>query len=170
MTKSTRDVASLMVESQYFVGALSSFGHSMRSHSYSRGADNAVSRLAGRTRVAAKRDVNGFAVPSRQETLLNADSGNASAMFFTRVGCRREVRRIRIGFLPRLLLRALSNLEWTIRAYEQGLYRLWKPWVSGAGELHPRALSEPYVNLSTHTAPAIQPAIPKVSQWTKRSV
>jgi hypothetical protein len=28
--------------------------------------------------------------------------------------------------------------------------------VSGAGELHPRALSEPYVSLSTHTAPIIQ--------------
>ena len=77
----------------------------MRSHSYSRGADNAVSPLAGRTRVAAKRDVNGFAVPSRQETLLNADSGNACARSLTRTGCRRRVRRIRIGFLPRLLLR-----------------------------------------------------------------
>src|ERR1035441_2951566 len=79
VTRSTRDVASLMVESQYSVGAFSSLGHSMRSHSYSRGADNAVSPLAGRTRVAAKRDVNGFAVPSRQETLLNVDSGNACA-------------------------------------------------------------------------------------------
>lgn len=29
--------------------------------------------------------------------------------------------------------------------------------VSGPGESHPRALSEPYVNLSTHTAPIIQP-------------
>ena len=28
--------------------------------------------------------------------------------------------------------------------------------VSGAGESHPRALSEPYVSVSTHTAPAIR--------------
>src|ERR1039458_4560415 len=105
VTRSARGVASLMVESQYFVGAFSSLGHSMRSHSYSRGADNAVSPLAGRTRVAAKRDVNVFAVPSRQETLLNADSGNACAISLTRIGCRRRVRRMRIGFLPRLLLR-----------------------------------------------------------------
>ena len=28
--------------------------------------------------------------------------------------------------------------------------------VSGAEELHPRALSEPYVSVSTHTAPAIR--------------
>jgi hypothetical protein len=28
--------------------------------------------------------------------------------------------------------------------------------VSGARELHPRALSEPYVNLSVHTAPIIR--------------
>ncbi len=29
--------------------------------------------------------------------------------------------------------------------------------VSGAGELHPRALPEPYVNLSAHTAPSVEP-------------
>jgi hypothetical protein len=29
--------------------------------------------------------------------------------------------------------------------------------VSGAGEFHPHALSEPYVNLSAHTAPINQP-------------
>jgi hypothetical protein len=29
--------------------------------------------------------------------------------------------------------------------------------VSGAGEFHPHALSEPYVNLSVHTAPINQP-------------
>ena len=30
-------------------------------------------------------------------------------------------------------------------------------WLSGAGESHPRALPEPYVNLSIHTAPIVQP-------------
>ena len=30
-------------------------------------------------------------------------------------------------------------------------------WVSGAGELHPRALAEPDVNLSAHTAPIAEP-------------
>ena len=29
--------------------------------------------------------------------------------------------------------------------------------VSGAGEFHPHALAEPYVSLSTHTAPINQP-------------
>jgi hypothetical protein len=29
--------------------------------------------------------------------------------------------------------------------------------VSSAGDSHPRALSEPYVNLSAHTAPAAEP-------------
>jgi len=29
--------------------------------------------------------------------------------------------------------------------------------VSGAGELHPRALAEPYMNLSAHTAPIAEP-------------
>jgi hypothetical protein len=29
--------------------------------------------------------------------------------------------------------------------------------VSSPGEFHPQALSEPYVNLSIHTAPIIQP-------------
>jgi hypothetical protein len=31
--------------------------------------------------------------------------------------------------------------------------------VSGAGEFHPHALSEPYVSLSTHTAPINQPSV-----------
>jgi len=30
--------------------------------------------------------------------------------------------------------------------------------VSGPGDFHPRALSEPYVNVSAHTAPIIQPS------------
>ena len=29
--------------------------------------------------------------------------------------------------------------------------------VSGPGEFHPKALAEPYVNVSAHTAPIIQP-------------
>ena len=32
-----------------------------------------------------------------------------------------------------------------------------RSWVSSAGEFHPRALSEPDVNLSAHTAPAVEP-------------
>jgi hypothetical protein len=31
--------------------------------------------------------------------------------------------------------------------------------VSSAGELHPHALAEPYVNVSAHTAPIIQPQV-----------
>jgi hypothetical protein len=41
---------------------------------------------------------------------------------------------------------------------------------SGAGESHPRALAEPYVSLSTHTAPII-PFCPETrSQFTRRIV
>ena len=32
-------------------------------------------------------------------------------------------------------------------------------WVSSPGESHPQALSEPYVNVSAHTAPIIQPRV-----------
>ena len=38
--------------------------------------------------------------------------------------------------------------------------------LSGAGESHPRALPEPYVNLSIHTAPIVQPLIHKTSGRT----
>jgi hypothetical protein len=35
--------------------------------------------------------------------------------------------------------------------------------VSSPGESHPKALSEPYVNVSAHTAPIIQPVITALS-------
>jgi hypothetical protein len=47
-----------------------------------------------------------------------------------------------------------------------GRWKGWRGLVSGAEELQPRVLSEPYVNLSIHTAPAVQPALPKVAQPT----
>ena len=43
--------------------------------------------------------------------------------------------------------------------------------VSGRGESHPPALSEPDVNLSTHPAPIIQPHGTSPSrQWAKRAL
>src|SRR5271165_4312015 len=39
---------------------------------------------------------------------------------------------------------------------------------SRAGEFHPHALLEPYVSLSTHTAPDVRPATYRNSQWAKR--
>jgi hypothetical protein len=40
---------------------------------------------------------------------------------------------------------------------------------SRAGELHPRALPEPYVNLSAHTAPSVRPWPYRSGQWANRS-
>ena len=39
---------------------------------------------------------------------------------------------------------------------------------SRAGESHPRALPEPYVSLSTHTAPSVRPWPCKSGQWANR--
>src|SRR5918994_2303986 len=39
---------------------------------------------------------------------------------------------------------------------------------SRAGESHPHALLEPYVNLSIHTAPDVRPLTCRNPQWTKR--
>lgn len=40
---------------------------------------------------------------------------------------------------------------------------------SRAGESHPRALPEPYVSLSTHTAPSVRPLPCTSDQWANRS-
>src|SRR5207249_11871299 len=40
---------------------------------------------------------------------------------------------------------------------------------SRAGESHPHALLEPYVNLSIHTAPAVRLLTCRQRQWAKRS-
>src|SRR5258707_10725168 len=40
---------------------------------------------------------------------------------------------------------------------------------SRARELHPRALPEPYVNLSAHTAPSVRPWPYRSGQWANRS-
>src|SRR5206468_10304245 len=37
--------------------------------------------------------------------------------------------------------------------------------VSSAGESHPHALAEPYVNVSAHTAPAVEPRRTPICQW-----
>ena len=39
---------------------------------------------------------------------------------------------------------------------------------SRAEEFHPRALPEPYLNLSIHTAPDVRPPTCRNLQWTKR--
>src|SRR5260370_36755283 len=42
--------------------------------------------------------------------------------------------------------------------------------VSGAGGSHPRALAEPYVTLSRHTAPIVRPRPKSRSQWANSPV
>src|SRR2546428_424170 len=56
-TKSIEVAVGGSVESQYLIGAASPRGHSMSSHSSSRGVERQSSRCAGRTRTAAKRDL-----------------------------------------------------------------------------------------------------------------
>src|ERR1700722_4949269 len=58
------------------------------------------------------------------------------------------------------------------------IYRTPQPiWLSGdrnddlasrAGESHPHALPEPYVTLSSHTAPDVRPFACRKRQWAKR--
>ena len=62
------------VESQYFAGAASPFGHSASRHSTGCGVVRLSSRAAGCTRTAAKREASGAFDPSRQ--------GNAAACLF----------------------------------------------------------------------------------------
>ena len=67
------------VETQYFVGSVALFGHSTSSHSTGCGVAFFSSRLAGRTRRAAKREASGAFVPSRQVTRCQAFLGRLRA-------------------------------------------------------------------------------------------
>src|SRR5262245_12443036 len=69
------------VESQNFVGAFSSGGHSINSHS-----SGASRSCAERTLTRAKREVRTSFVPSRQRIVRQLLFGNASASFSTLIG------------------------------------------------------------------------------------
>ena len=60
------------LESQYLVGSSALSGHSISSHSSGQGSERKVSRCAGRTRRAAKREVSSAWLPSRQVTVRQA--------------------------------------------------------------------------------------------------
>ena len=63
------------VESQYLVGSLSPFGHSISSHSSARSSARHSSRCATRTRRRAKRERSGSAAPSRHAIVRHACRG-----------------------------------------------------------------------------------------------
>jgi len=65
---------------------------------------------------------------------------------FTWCGCRRRAR-----------VRVLAAYKDLLTLWKDADHRVCNSWVSGAGELHPRALAEPYMNLSAHTAPIAEP-------------
>jgi hypothetical protein len=55
------------------------------------------------------------------------------------------------GRLPNFVPQPEINIQ-TTTSYDSGIL----VWLSGPGELHPEALPEPYVSVSTHTAPIIR--------------
>src|ERR1035438_4202918 len=83
LTRSLICVLAGNVDSQYFVGSTSFFGHSISSHSSSRGRCRRSSRCAGHTRTAAKRELIFPLVPSRQHTVRQAFSSSPCASAFT---------------------------------------------------------------------------------------
>jgi hypothetical protein len=74
------------VESQNFVGASSSGGHSISSYSSGVASLPASRSCAERTLTRAKRDDKTSFVPSRQRTVLQLLFGSASASFSTLIG------------------------------------------------------------------------------------
>src|SRR5580700_2673562 len=94
-TNLTNAMSSGRFDSQYFVGAFASDGHSISSHS-------SASR-ARRTRTRAKRDDSHSAVPSRHRMVLQALLSRASAMSFTdtkSVSSSRAFGNLRPGLGP----------------------------------------------------------------------
>src|ERR1700679_2426064 len=85
-TRTSIGVSSGKVESQYFVGAFSPSGHSMRSHSSGWGVERRQSREAGRIRTAAKREDKVSLEPSRHGTMRQASSGSPIASVLAGTG------------------------------------------------------------------------------------
>src|SRR5271169_5738333 len=108
-TKSRSFVAARKVDSQYFVGSASPFGHSISSHSSGRGSVRFSSRCAGRTRNAANRERSRPFVPGRQLMLFHAVSGNPCASVRTETGRWFASRRSRLGGWPRPLQAFFGN-------------------------------------------------------------
>ena len=74
------------LDSQYWLGSSAPSGHSTSSHSSGQGAERWVSRWAGRTRRAAKREVSAVWLPSRQVTVRQARWGRLRARSLTETG------------------------------------------------------------------------------------
>ena len=85
-TRTSIGVSSGKVESQYLVGSRSASGHSISSHSSGCGAVSLPSRVAGRIRTAAKREVRVWLEPSRQDTSRQASFGSVVASALAETG------------------------------------------------------------------------------------
>src|SRR5690242_5513116 len=89
------------VANQYLAGSASPSGHSISSHSSSRGSVRHSLRWAARTRTRAKREVSAPALPSRQETVSHLAAGRPNASALTLTGWYSLLRRISFGRRPR---------------------------------------------------------------------
>src|SRR4051794_5180966 len=96
-----RGVSGGRVASQYLAGSVSPSGHSISSHSSSRGSVRHSSRWAARTRTRAKRELSAPALPSRQEIVCQLVAGRPSASALTLTGRCSVSRRISFGGRPR---------------------------------------------------------------------
>src|SRR5438309_7551835 len=93
--------ASGRLENQYFAGSASPAGHSISSHSSGQGSARWVSRCAGRTRTAAKREDSLPWLPSRQVTVRQAWAARLDASALSVTGWFCASRRSRVGRRPR---------------------------------------------------------------------
>ncbi len=87
--------------SSIYVGSASPRGHSIKSHSCSRGWWSLWSRCAARMRTAAKRERKGWRVPSRHVTVFHALAGKFSASCLADTGACSASRRRRLAGRPR---------------------------------------------------------------------
>src|SRR5204863_9990030 len=85
-TRRAKPMSGGRLDSQYFVGSFSPFGHSIRSHSSGQGSLRLKSRRAMRMRTRAKRDLRDTFVPSRQVIVRQALAGRLKARSLTLIG------------------------------------------------------------------------------------
>src|SRR6266576_6940833 len=98
-TRSTNEIVSGSVESQYLVGVASPLGHSISSHSFFGFLGHSLLGATA-TRTRAKREDNQSFVPSRHLIVCHAFVGKPRASFFTETALLRAVFDAIACFMP----------------------------------------------------------------------
>jgi len=111
-------------------------------------------------RVSSKeQEEEGFSIPAQQKLLQSYAANNRFVIVQEYVDVETAKTAGRTDFEQMVrYLKTHTNVRTLLVEKTDRLYRNLRDWVSsGPEDFHLRALPEPYVNLSIHTAPVVRP-------------